>query len=128
MLVLYHSWSIRHVPWVIWFESGLRNIDFRQRYQVEKLAQYLWIFPRGVITVADQCASDLKNFANFGLQPRISKVFLDHCNNLFFAVTGNKILVVSHDNPTHVFFSKLPFWHLFGIFELWSFWFIWSGS
>ena len=32
MLVLYHSWSICHVPWVIWFESGLRNIDFRRGY------------------------------------------------------------------------------------------------
>ena len=29
---LYHSWSIFYVPWVIWFESGLKNIDFRQRY------------------------------------------------------------------------------------------------
>ena len=25
-------WSICHSPWVIWFESGLRNIYFRQRY------------------------------------------------------------------------------------------------
>ena len=42
MLVLYHSWSICHVHWVIGFESGLRNIDFSWRYQVEKLAQYRW--------------------------------------------------------------------------------------
>ena len=35
-------WSICHVSWVIRFESGLRNIDFSQRYQVEKLAQYRW--------------------------------------------------------------------------------------
>ena len=43
MLVLYHSWSIFHVPWIIWLESGLRNIDFRRRYYVEKLAQYRWL-------------------------------------------------------------------------------------
>ena len=35
-------WSICHASWVIGFESGLRNIDFSQRYQVEKLAQYRW--------------------------------------------------------------------------------------
>ena len=35
-------WSICHVSWVIRFESGLRNIDFSQRYQVENLAQYRW--------------------------------------------------------------------------------------
>ena len=34
--------SICHVSWVIGFESGLRNLDSSQRYQVKKLAQYRW--------------------------------------------------------------------------------------
>ena len=32
-----------HVPWVIGFESGIRNIDFGRRYYVKKLAQYQWL-------------------------------------------------------------------------------------
>ena len=37
------AWLFCHVPWVIGFESGLRNIDFSQRYLVKKLAQYRWL-------------------------------------------------------------------------------------
>ena len=36
-------WSILQVLWVIWFESGLRYIDFRRRYWVANLSQYRWL-------------------------------------------------------------------------------------